>query len=792
MPVLNRKLARDLRGNAGVLATVVAIIAVGTGSFISLNSAQRILLASQHDYYTRHQFADFWVDVKKAPLTAVASIANLPGVAEVESRIVFDVILDVPGEVRPLSGRLISTPERDFSRTINAIAIVRGSGFSPDRTEEAILGEAFAKAHGLGPGDRVSVILNRKKQAFVIVGTAMSPEYVYAVRGQGDFAPDPAHFATIYIKEGFARDVLDFQDACNQIVGRMVPGHQQDVDVLLERAERMLDPYGVLATTPRERQASHRFLSDEIKGLGVSALVMPSIFLGVAALVLNVLMSRLAERQRTVIGTLKALGYSDREVLGHYLSFGVAVGVAGGLAGIGLGLGMTVLFLRVYRMFFEFPEFLWRFNYDLLGLGMLISIAFSILGTLKGVWHVLQLHPAEAMRPRPPERGGSVFLERFPVLWRRLGFRSHIALRSLSRNRGRTLTGVLSSAMATSIILASLVMRDSIWFLLDFQFEHVTHSDADLGMRDEKSEAALLEARALPGVDEAEPMLALTCDIRHGRFSRRLGITGLAADHRLTTPVDANLQPIEIPPEGIVLSRKVAEILDARAGDRLEITPVRGQRLTTTAHVQTIVESYLGLECYADLRYLSRIAGESFAMNAVQTRVNPARRDDLYRTLKELPNAQNLAVPATTMANIKATFIKSMSFSLTVMIGFAGVIGFGSMLNASLIEIADRTRDIASFRVLGYRPVQISGIFFRQMMIIHTFGLIGSLPITGFILWLWAGAYDTEMFRIPITVRPFTVVLAAAAATVFVLLSQWFAYRSIRQLDWLEGIQVKE
>jgi putative ABC transport system permease protein len=792
MTVLTHKLFRDLLRSGGVLVTIVAIITVGIGSFVGLGSAQRILENSQIAYYNEFQFADFWVDLKKAPLSAVEPIAEFPGVASIETRVTFDVILDLPGVIQPIHGRLISTPARGFDKTLNGICVIRGSGFSDDRNEEVILGEEFAKKHRLDPGDRIALILNRKREEYTIVGTAISPEYVYMVRGEGDFVPDPEHFGILYIKESYARDVLDFQDACNQIIGKMVPGTTQDVNALLDRIDRRLDPYGVLATVPRERQASHRFLSDEIMGLGVSATIMPAILLFVAALVLNVLMARLAERQRTIIGTLKAIGYSNIKIFIHFLSFGLFVGLIGGIAGVALGTWMAASMIDLYREFFQFPTFIHQNYLDLIAGGIGISLAFATAGTAQGVRAVLRLAPAEAMRPKPPERGGAVFLERFPLLWRSLSFRTHMAIRGLFRNRFRTSTGVISSAFATSILLLTLIMYDSAWYMLDFQFNVVAHSDVDVGMRDEQSLSALLEGRDLPGVDYAEPILGLVCDVRHGRYVRRLSITGLSADHRLTTPMQADLTPIEVPEDGLVLSEKLAEILSADVGARLELTPIRGRRRTVTVPVRSVVEGFIGLECYADIRYISRVVGEAYAANALQFAVNPEHQNDLYAAIKKLPNAQGLSVRADTRGNLESTFIKSMTFSLGMMILCAGVISFGSVLNASLIEIGDRLRDISTFRVLGYRPAQIAAILYRQNMLIFAAGTVIALPLTYVLVNLLATAYNTELFRMPVVFRPLTILLSLAMSFAFVLIAQIFVYRKIQTLNWLEGVQVKE
>lgn len=298
----------------GTLLSIVVIMSVGVAVFVGFGSAQHILVASQHTYYRTFRFADFWIDVKKAPMTSLQTIAQLPGIDTVQGRVVFDVILDLPDKIKPITGRLISTPPLN-QHNLNDICLVRGSRFSDTRPEEVIISEAFAQTHHLDPGDKITLLLNGKKQAFTLVGTAISPEYVYMVRGPGDLIPDPKHFGVLYVKEHFAREVLDFEDACNQVIGRLTPSSQTNVDLLLDRMDRILAPYGVFDRIPRHRQASHRFLSDEIYGLGISAKIMPAIFLGVAAMVLNILMIRQVQRQRAIVGMLKAMGYTNRQVM---------------------------------------------------------------------------------------------------------------------------------------------------------------------------------------------------------------------------------------------------------------------------------------------------------------------------------------------------------------------------------------------------------------------------------------------------------------------------------------------
>ncbi len=636
------------------------------------------------------------------------------------------------------------------------------------------------------------MILNRRTESFVIVGTAISPEYIYAIRGFSSFAPDPEHFGILYVEEGYAREILGFKDAANQVVGQLATGYEQDVDVLLKGLERQLAPYGVLSAISRRLQASNRFLSDEIRSLGITALIMPSIFLFVAVLVLNVLMSRFAVSQRTIIGTLKAIGYSNWGIIEHYLSFGLIIGLAGGTFGIVLGLLIARGLMQIYKGFFQFPTFTYQVYSDLLTAGVVLSVVFAVAGTAKGVWRILQLHPAEAMRPSPPERGGAVVLERAGLLWRRLSFRTHIALRSLFRNYARTLTAIISAMLAVGIIYAALSMRHAMRYLVEYQFERIGHSDVDLTFRDARNYEALYEARRLPGVQYAEPVFALAADLRLGRASRRISITGLVPQHRLTTPLDEHGRAVEVPAWGVVLSEKLAELLGAGVGDCLEVVPVLGNRLPREAAVVSIAHEFMGLGAYADAGYLARLVGEPPVLNTVQLAVEPTRVNDLYRAVRQLPEVSGVSVRTQTKMNIVHTVLRTMVFSLSLIILFAGVIAFGSILNSSLIEISDRTRDISTFRVLGYRPVQVAGIFFRENAVIFGVGLALGIPFGHLMVRVIARIYNTELFRMPVIVDRDITLLAAGFASLFVLIAQWFVYRQIRRLDWLEGIKVKE
>ncbi len=437
----------------------------------------------------------------------------------------FQVTADLENAIKPIAGQVLSLPDQP-APVINNILLRSGTYFSEERKEEVIINDAFARAHGLKPGDSLHLLLNNRRQKLTIAGTAISAEYVYIV-SPGSFIPDPETYGVFYLKQSFAEEVFDFEGASNQIVGLLSPDVGERPDRLLDEIERRLDAYGVFSTTPRRDQPSHLFLMSEIDGLRVQATIVPGIFLGVAALIINVLMMRIADHQRTIVGTLKALGYSNRQLIAHFIKFGLAIGSLGGLLGVTGGYVIAGALTRLYVQFYEFPRLINQPYWAIVASGLAISIFFSAAGTLRGIRMILKLAPAEAMRPKPPAKGHRTLVERIRPLWTHLDFRWQMVLRGVFRQRMRTLVGVLASAAGASLLLVTFHLHDAVHEMIEFQFDKVLLSDFDLSFKDERDIGALYEAQRLPGVDFVEPQFSVGCTFRHGRYEKQGGITGL-------------------------------------------------------------------------------------------------------------------------------------------------------------------------------------------------------------------------------------------------------------------------
>jgi putative ABC transport system permease protein len=794
MAALQRKLIRDLKGSWGLLLAIAVIIAIGVSCFVALRSAYHNLDDARRRYYVQCRMADFSVELKKAPVSEVAALWTLPGVVEIRPRLQFRATVGLDGDLEPLSGLVLSLPDRHDGHIVNDIVLKSGSYFTPRRDEEVIVNDAFARRHRLRSGDQIRLLLNDRDLDLIIVGTAISSEFVYLL-GPGAMLPDPEHFGVFYLKQRYLEEVFDFKGACNQVVGLLAPEQRDKPDLLLERAERLLASFGVFATTPRRDQVSNRFVTNSLAGLSVSAFVMPAIFLGVAALVLGILMGRLVENQRTALGTLKALGYTDRRLFAHVLEFGLAVGLVGGTLGCAGGYALGGVMTKLYMRFFEFPALVNRIDPAVYVFGVVASVGCALLGAARGARAVLRLEPAEAMRQKPPRQGGVIALERIEWLWRRLDSGWRLVLRNVIRARRRSLAGGTAAALGTSLLVTGLLRDRAAFQMIETQFQKLQRSDIDLTFHNLRGRDALREAQRLPGVDRAEPVLGIACTLRNGIHDRKGAITGLAQGATLTVPRDRSGRLVLIPRSGLLLERELAKILHVHPGDSLLIEPVEGRRTPRKARVAALFDSPLGLVAYTEIGYLSRLVDEEFAVNSVQLMVDRGRgsRSSFYAALARMPSLEAVRDREGQYASLLGSIVDAIRGFTVFLIIAAGMILFGSTLNSALVGLAERRREVATLLVLGYTPKAVGSLFLREGLLIHLAGTLVGLP-AGYTLYrgVIARLQDTEMFRLP-AVDPWPAWTAALLLSLmFGLASHAVVQRSINRIDWLDALNVRE
>ncbi len=559
MKVLNRKVLRDLRHMRGQVLAIAIVITSGMAAFVMFIGAMESLTLTRDRFYREYAFADVFASLKRAPESLRGRIAEIPGVSVVETRVVAPVKLDIAGFPEPVTAQMISIPEHG-TPLLNRLYIRSGRMPDPARDEETVVSETFANAHGFKPGDKIGAIINGRKKDLVITGVGLSPEFVLIMRPRP--SADFKRFGILWMGRKALGKSYNMDGAFNDVVMAVQPG--ADTGRILTEMDEILARYGGLGSYARKDQISNRMLSEEFRMLRRSAEIYPTIFILVAAFLLNVVISRTVSTQREQIAALKAFGYDNLAIGIHYAKLVILIvllGLAGGaVLGIWLEQRMGQLYMEVYR----FPSMLLRINPLTLLAATAISVLSALMGTLHAVWRAARETPAEAMRPEPPAKYSVSFIERIGV-GRWLSQPSRIILRNVERKPVRTFLSILGIAVACATMLTSGFFSDAVNYLVQVQFRLAQKEDMKVAFVEPTSRRVVYDLAGLAGVHQVEGFRQVPVRFRFGHRSYKTVIDGVEPDGRLHRLLDDKARPVAVPPSGILLGDYLGEQLRREA-----------------------------------------------------------------------------------------------------------------------------------------------------------------------------------------------------------------------------------
>jgi putative ABC transport system permease protein len=774
----------SLKGQATAISMVIG---AGVAMFIMYLSTFHSLRLTQQTYYDRYRFADVFAGLTRAPMNLRDRVAEIPGVARADARVVVDVTLDVPDLTEPASGRLIGieVPPRPM---LNDLFLRRGRLPSPGRPDEVLVSEAFALARDLGPGDRVGAIINGRRRELEIVGIALSPEYIYSIR-PGELIPDDARFGIFWMHGRGLAAAFNMEGGFNNLALTLLPGASES-DVIA-RLDRLIAIYGGLGAIPRALQTSHWYLDNELRQLQSVGLILPVIFLLVAAFLLNVVLSRIVSVQREQIAALKALGYTNVELMWHYTKLSLLVGAAGGVIGVVFGAWMGSGMTSIYNGFFRFPTLTYRLPPDVVVGGVAVSFIAAILGALNAVRGVAALPPAEAMRPEAPARFRRSVLERLGLA-RYLSAPVRMILRNVGRHPVRAATSIIGIAASVAMLILGTFFLDSIAVLMDVQFFVIQRQDITVNFVLPASGRALHEIRRLPGVIDAEPMRAVPARLRAAQRSRIVSLQGLGANAELNRVVDVAGGPMRLPPDGLVLSLKLAEVLDARVGDLVTVEVLDGRRSIAQVKVAGIVEEYMGTSAYMEIDAVRRLVKEGGTLSGAFLKVDQAHARSLYDQLKQTPMVAGVSLKRSAIESFEKTLAETFYVMIFFNLLFSSVIAFGVVYNAARVSLSERSRELASLRVLGFTRGEISFILLGELAVV----ILLAIPLGLLLGYAFAGAlvaaFNTELYRFPLVITPRTYAYAATAVLVAATLSGLAVRSRLDHLDLVAVLKTRE
>jgi len=787
MHTLHRKLLSDLLHLRGQVIAVALVVACGVASFVAMRSTYMSLLSSQQNYYRDYRFADVFVQLKRAPETVSSRLADISNVATVQTRVVMDVILDVPGLAEPAVGRLVSIPGRR-SPMLNDLFLRRGRWVEPGADGEVIASEAFAAANKLELGGSVQAVMNGRWKRLTVVGIALSPEYIYEIRGGGSVFPDNRRFGVLWMDRDVLGPVFNMDGAFNDVA--LTTAYGANVDEAIARVDQALAAYGGLGAYAREDQLSHSFISDEIAQNRISSNVVPAIFLGVAAFLVHIVLSRLVKTQRMQVAIIKAFGYSNFMVGLHYLQLAM-VSVLGGIAlGVALGWYFGFKLTALYADFYRFPLLEYKVSPMILIQAGLITLSAATLGAVGAVRAAVTLPPAEAMRPEPPARYRLGFFERFRVT-KGLSPATRMIVRNLERRPVRAAVSIFAICCSVSILVIEFGLFDSLGRMIDIQFRNVQREDVMVILNEPRSLRVRSELARLPGVLLSEPFRAVPVRLRFEHHNHRALILGLEKQHQLRRVLDRQLNDVPVPEEGVLLSAKLAELLGVKPGQVVTVEVLEGRRPVRNIVVAGLADEMLGLSAYMELGTLNRMMSEQ-AISGSFLKVDGTKETTLYSLLKRTPGVGAVAIRQAALDSFNETIHRSLAVSITTLIVFASIIAVGIVYNGARIALSERANEMASLRILGFTRREIAVLLLGEQAVLTLLAIPFGYLLGYAVCVLLAARLQTELYRLPVYVKLATYLWSFVIVGLSALFSGWLVRRRLDRLDLVSVLKSRE
>lgn len=789
MGVLGRKLFHFIGRNLGQFLAAAAVVALGIMVYVSMNTAYSSLSKSQTRLYQDNHFADYYFQTVKAPQEVVKQIEKVPGVRIATGRIQTDLAIIKTNDDRA-TARLVSYT-LPVQNQVNGIAVEKGRMFTSNQNSgsiEALVDPQYASANHINWGDSTAVVVDGRERFLTVVGTGSGPEFVYPLKDAADILPDPLKFGIFMVETGQAQKLLNMDGQINQVLLQFSPGADQTQ--VIAAVQEILQPYGLIGSYPRKNQISHAVLQAKLDGIHSIAVYLPVMFLAMAGVIQLIILRRMVNTQRTQIGVMKALGYDNVQIMLHYTWYALAVSVLGAIIGIVLGVLMAGAISNLYNQYFNLPGGLQPLNLQTLGSSLLLSLGIGAAAGLSGSRGVVRINPAEAMRPEPPKNGNRILLEKWPVLWERMTPAWKMTLRSISRNPGRFAITMIGVIFSIGLLIIAFFYNDAVDYMMQKTFNEGERYDITVRFNSPIPENELINISRLDGVLNAEAFMEMPVKIHFRNRAEDEILLAYPTGLSMRKLEDENGNPISVPADGIILNQRTANKLGVSKGDSVEVEtqlplgPIHHESVKIAGETQQL----FGGGSYINLEQANHILQESHLVSGAMIRVESGQESQVESQLDKMLGI-SFILNRQKEIRIFQNDMSVVTSAVSIMILFAVLLGFAIIYNASVINLGERRRELASLRVMGFTVKEISSLLFKENIILLMAGILAGLPFGRILVKSYIESVSTDQFTLPVVIYPRTYLFSAIGAIIFVMAAYRLAVRSIKHLDMVATLK---
>ncbi len=763
---LRKKLFRDIFRAAMQFLSIIVLCALGTFAFAALDGTARMVRTTLNTYFEDNNLADFWVTLPHAGRTELDKIRGIDGVRQIRARASVDMDTTLPGDVD------VAVTAYDGEMDINVPLIRDGSALDPADMRGCLMEERFADVHGFKTGDRFTVKQGELETTFIIRGIAVSPEYLMVSNG---VSADPENYGYILVN---ARAVPHLP--LSQIVVTCTPDADRDaVQSAIEAAipEALVVNRGAHMSTSRANNDAQMFEN--------MTLIFPILAYAIAALIVMTTLSRMIDNQRMQMGTLKALGFSTRQIRGHYLSYAIVPSAVGGV--LGTLIGHYTLPKMLWDALIAQHEMPYRLEppisfpaWCMVGLTVVMSVAICWYTYRKSAREVT----AALLRPKPPKDGKRILLERITPVWSRLSFNAKMIVRNLMRNKLRSFMSLIGILCCTMLIITSLGLQDSVTRMSQKYYTGTLNYDVRANLDSTAGDAEAYERRM--DAEAAECIMERSISLRADGGSRTVMLTVLG-DEQTMQHLGENETLIPIETGTVAVTMKLTRTLDIETGDTVTIY-LPGDDEPFELTVGQIVHNNVSQGVYLTRTTWESLRKGPFTPTAIQLR---APTDACIAELADMDEVTSIDYPAEQIGEM-LEMLDTLSSVFALLTGIALALAFVICYNMGLMNFVERLREYATLKVLGYHQKEIRRLILHENTIIALIGVLGGIYPGILLTDIIMHSCEPETGFYPGMPTVQSIVIACVTTYLFSGLLQRLLTRKVRHIDMVEALKSVE
>jgi putative ABC transport system permease protein len=785
--ILFLKAARAIWNNKKAYLSCVALVAVAVFMMVAMGSASDALADASEHYYKDNRLADVFASVNNLPAGVISGLNQINGIDEAQARLVYDARVRMPGNSKIIWLRLISYDTSYEGTPLNCPNV---TGRRLTEPNDIWIGHSFMNNHNLEIGGSLNIIAEGREVTLNIAGLADSPEYVYAVRNPGDLFPDNEAFGIAYISITDLSILLNRIGSYNDLTFKLDNGYAFD-DVNKE-LDTSLAPYGLTALYARKDQFSYTMLDAEITQDRAMSYTMPLIFAAISAVVLFLMLKRVIEQERTQIGTLKTFGYKNREIMTHYITYGLATSLLGGSIGVFLGNLCVKYLVDMYTIYFVLPGIKTSASPRLAVIGMAVAALSGIAGSYLGAKPALKLSPADAMRPQSPPPVKGDIMKTLPFLPLLLTSRGSMSIRNIQRSKARSVFIALGITFSFGILAMMCPMMNMMSDIILSKYTNIESYDAKLSLiKPVPAEDAARQAMKLPGVTIAETLREMPAEFRRGNRKTGSVLTGLTHETTLYHIYDdQDKRILPFPDAGIILNAFTADELGVKRGSEILIKTAYNEDEIPVI-VRNIVHQNMTVASYMDSAEINQMLNLPDSVNSIMVRTTDM--EGLKSSLDDTKNISAIEDTYSAAANF-SQMMNTYSSILWLILILGTAIAFAIIYNSATISLSEKEREYATLRVLGMEIKEVCEISNFEYWLLFTIGCALGVPFGQILLNAMNSMMSgyIENFSMPAKIPLWAYGLAFLGCMTAVILSNMSAKRTIKSLDMVEVLKERE